>query len=47
MTVDGVRTVNNHLQRAYGKLGVLRRTDLAVRLGGGLLLVTATRGSSS
>ncbi|MEX5708674.1 LuxR C-terminal-related transcriptional regulator [Parafrankia sp. FMc6] len=30
--VVSVRTVENHLQRAYGKLGVLRRADLALRL---------------
>lgn len=30
--VVSVRTVENHLQRVYGKLGVLRRTDLALRL---------------
>ena len=32
--VVSVRTVDNHLQRAYRKLGVARRQDLAQVLGG-------------
>ena len=32
--VVSVRTVDNHLQRAYRKLGVSRRQDLAQVLGG-------------
>ncbi|MGW4474786.1 helix-turn-helix domain-containing protein [Nonomuraea sp. NPDC004354] len=33
MLVVSIRTVDNHLQSVYGKLGVNSRTDLAALLG--------------